>query len=60
PKTLRDRHHLNEGETVVILDSGEGVEIRHGRSSLRGLLKGRIDAGGFEKDLKQMRKEWTL
>jgi len=60
PKPLRDRHHMNEGEVVLILDSEEGILIRHGRSTLRGVLKGRFDSEGFERDLKKLRKEWVL
>ncbi|MGI0054918.1 MAG: AbrB/MazE/SpoVT family DNA-binding domain-containing protein [Thermoplasmata archaeon] len=60
PKSLRERHHLKEGERVLILDSEEGLLIRHGRSALRGMLKGQIDVDAFDKDLKTLRKEWTL
>jgi len=60
PKELRTKYHLEEGETALVLDAGEGILIKHGRSSLRGLLKGRIDAEGFEKDLRKLRKEWSL
>jgi AbrB family looped-hinge helix DNA binding protein len=60
PKPLRDRHHLKAGEIVLILDSEEGIVIRHGRHSLRGMLKGDLDSSGFERDLKKLRREWTL
>ncbi|MGA8275724.1 MAG: AbrB/MazE/SpoVT family DNA-binding domain-containing protein [Thermoplasmata archaeon] len=60
PKPLRDRHHLRAGEIVLILDSDDGIVIRHGRPSLRGMLKEEIDGEGFEKDLRKLRKEWTL
>lgn len=60
PKVLREKYHFNDGETVVILDSGDGVLIKHPRDSLRGLLKGEIDSGRFEKELKKLRKEWTI
>ena len=60
PKELRDKYHLQEGETVVVLDAGEGILIKHGRASLRGLLKGKIDSKGFEADVRKLRKEWTL
>jgi AbrB family looped-hinge helix DNA binding protein len=60
PKPLRDRHHLRTGEIVIILDSEDGIVIRRGRPSLRGMLKEEIDGDGFEKDLKKLRKEWTL
>ncbi len=60
PKELREKYHLKEGETAVVLDAGEGILIKHGRSSLRGLLKGKIDSKGFEADLRKLRKEWSL
>ena len=60
PKPLRDRHHLKEGETVLILDSEEGIVIHHGRSTLRGMLKGKVDVDGFERDLKKLRREWVV
>lgn len=60
PKPLRDRHHLKAGEIVLILDSEDGIVIRHGRNSLRGILKGEIDTAQFDRDLKRLRGEWTL
>jgi AbrB family looped-hinge helix DNA binding protein len=60
PKSLRERHHLVEGEVALVLDSSEGILIRHGRPSLRGMLKGRLDPASFEKDLAKLRREWTL
>jgi AbrB family looped-hinge helix DNA binding protein len=60
PKPLRERHHLRTGEVVIILDSDDGIVIRRGRPSLRGMLKEEIDGDGFEKDLRKLRKEWTL
>lgn len=60
PKELRNRHHLREGETALILDLPEGVLIRHGRSSLRGVLKGGFDMKSFEDEVRKLRREWTL
>src|SRR2546429_6738241 len=60
PKELRNKYHLTEGESAVVLDAGEGILIKHARSSLRGLLKGKIDIKGFEEDLKKLRKEWRV
>jgi AbrB family looped-hinge helix DNA binding protein len=60
PKTLRERHHLIEGEIALVLDSPEGILIRHGRSSLRGMLKGRLDTASLGKGLAELRKEWSL
>lgn len=60
PKKLRDKYYLKEGETALVLDAGEGILIKHGRSSLRGILKGKVDTKGFEKDLRKLRREWRL
>ena len=60
PKPLRERHHLKEGEVVLVLDSQDGILIRHGRSTLRGMLRDQIDDEGFERDLKRLRKEWMV
>ena len=60
PKDLREKYHLNEGEVALLLDAGEGILVKHGRRSLRGLLKGRIDSEGFEEEVRKLRKEWTL
>ncbi len=60
PKHLREKYHLHEGESAVVLDAGEGILIKHGRASLRGLLKGKLDVKGFEEDLHRLRQEWTL
>lgn len=60
PKELRERHHLQEGATVLILETKEGVLIRAGRRTLRGLLKGHIDPGKAEKAVRSLREEWRL
>lgn len=60
PKKLREKHHLTEGESVLVLDSTDGIVIRHARRSLRGLLKGKIHSEEFERDLKRLRREWRL
>jgi len=60
PRELRDKYHLEEGETAVLLDAGDGILVKHGRSALRGFLRGKLDSKGFEEDLRKLRKEWTL
>ncbi len=60
PKELRDRHHLEEGTRVLILETREGVLIRPGRQSLRGLLKGQIDLDRAEKAVRSLRREWKV
>ena len=59
-KDLRDKYHLSCGETVIVSDSGEGIIIRHGNGTLRGMLKGEVDIKGFEKDIRSLREEWKL
>ena len=60
PKELRDKYHLGEGETAVILDRGDGILVKHVRPALRGLLRGKVNFADLEKDLREIRKEWTL
>ena len=60
PKDLRDKYRLNYGESVIVSDSVEGIIIRHGKGTLRGMLKGKVDTEGFEKDIKGLREEWKL
>ncbi len=60
PKDLRKKYHLNEGESVLILDSGEGIFIKHGKETLRGILKGKIDTKELKKDVKNLREEWKM
>ena len=60
PKDLRDKYRLNYGESVIVSDSGEGIIIRHGKGTLRGMLKGQVDTEGFEKDIRGLREEWKL
>lgn len=60
PKELRDRHHLHPGERIILLDSREGVLLRHGKTGLRGSLKGKIDSASFEKELRRLRREWSF
>ena len=60
PKELREKYHLSEGQTAIVLDAGEGILVKHGRATLRGVLKGKIDLEGFEQDLRKVRREWSL
>lgn len=60
PKRLREKHNLREGETVLILETQDGVLVRHGRRSLRGLLRGKIDTARVDASIRSLRKEWRL
>jgi AbrB family looped-hinge helix DNA binding protein len=60
PKDLREKYHLLEGETVVVVPAEGGVLIKHTPTSLRGRWKGKIDVRAVEKDIEQIRKEWRL
>lgn len=60
PKELRTRHHLEEGATVLILETKEGVLVRRGRRTLRGLLKGKVDSAAAEREIRRLRSEWKL
>ena len=58
PKDLRDKYHMSYGKSVIVSDSGEGIIIKHGNGTLRGILKGKVGTEGFEKNIKNLRKEW--
>lgn len=60
PKELRDRHNLKKRGTALIPELPEGVLIHHGRTSLRGALKGEFSLEAFEKELLRLRREWVL
>ena len=60
PKELRQNYHLLEGEEAIMLPTKDGILIKHRNVSLRGFLAGKIDIEGFEKDIKKLRKEWSL
>jgi AbrB family looped-hinge helix DNA binding protein len=60
PKELRERYHMHEGEEVILLPGEEGVLIKHPQPTLRGSLRGKIDMKGFERDLREIRKQWKL
>jgi AbrB family looped-hinge helix DNA binding protein len=60
PKALREKHRLREGDTVMILETRDGVLIRHGEQSLRGMLNGKIDVKKAEEAIRSLRSEWRL
>ncbi|UCE73287.1 MAG: AbrB/MazE/SpoVT family DNA-binding domain-containing protein [Methanomassiliicoccales archaeon] len=60
PKEYRKGYHLHEGEEVLMLPTEDGVLIKHKKTPLRGMLAGKIDIKGFERDIKDLRKEWVL
>lgn len=60
PREIREKYHLKEGEEAMIIQTGEGILIKHKRVALRGILSGKIEVKGFEKELEKLRKEWTI
>ena len=60
PKDLRERYHLLQGEEVVLVEQRDGVLLKHGGTSLRGRLRGKLDLEGVESDIRKIREEWTL
>jgi len=60
PKDLRERFHLLEGEQATVAPTADGILIKHRQVSLRGLLRGRIDAESFGGAVRRLRKEWSL
>jgi AbrB family looped-hinge helix DNA binding protein len=59
PKALRDKHHRTAGEVVLILDSENGIVVRHREPGPRGLLKDEMDGDALEADVRELRKEWN-
>ncbi len=55
PKEYREGYHLLEGEEVLMLPVSERILIRHNNTTLRGMLKGKIDLKGFEEDIRALR-----
>ncbi len=43
-----------------MLPTDDGVLIKHKKTPLRGILAGKIDIDNFEKDIRELRKEWIL
>ena len=60
PKEFREGYHLKEGEEIMMLPTDEGILIKHKKTPLRGMFAGKIDAEGYEKDIKAVRKEWMI
>ncbi|UCE36521.1 MAG: AbrB/MazE/SpoVT family DNA-binding domain-containing protein [Thermoplasmata archaeon] len=60
PKEFRDGYHILEGEEVIMLPTEEGILLKHKKTPLRGMLAGKIDVKGFDKDIRALRKEWVL
>jgi AbrB family looped-hinge helix DNA binding protein len=60
PKDFRVRHQLQEGEEVSLVAMTDGILIEHAKPGLRGILAGKLDLGGFEKDLRELRSGTRL
>ena len=60
PKEYREEYHILEGEEVLMFPTDDGILIKHKKTPVRGILAGKIDKKGFEKDIKALRKEWVL
>jgi len=60
PKELREKYRLRSGDEALVLPAEEGILIKQRKVSLRGILAGKLDIERFEKDLKNLRKEWRI
>jgi AbrB family looped-hinge helix DNA binding protein len=59
PKSLREKHHLTEGDEALVVDTDAVIPIRpRPRRRLYGLLKGGIDSDGFQRAIRDLRREW--
>lgn len=60
PKPLRETFHFNEGETIILIPTEEGVMMKRlsqGGTGLRGLLKGlNVDIAECETILEKAKK----
>jgi len=60
PKELREKYHLLQGEQVVMVPQKEGVLLKHGASTMRGMFSGELDLEEVEAGVRGLRNEWTL
>ena len=64
PGELIDKYGFKENKEVVLSPTKKGISIHSGKikqkPKLKGILSNKIDIEGFEKDIKTLRKEWTL
>jgi len=63
PKVLRDKFHLLEGETAVMIPVSEGVMLKHELNpmrNLRGILRHEMDMEKASRFIEKMRGERRL
>jgi len=63
PKALRDKFHLLEGETAIMIPVSEGVMLKHELNpmrNLRGILRQEMDVEKASRFIEKIRGEWRL
>jgi len=63
PKDLRRKYDLDEGATVLLIPSEEGIVLKHRvveLKSIRGIMKKDVSLEKASKFIKELRKEWRL
>jgi AbrB family looped-hinge helix DNA binding protein len=60
PKELREEFNLHPEDDVLLVPIEDGILLKRPKTSLRGFLKGKFDIESLEKDIRELRKEWTL
>lgn len=63
PKDIRERYHLHEGETVLLVPTEGGIVMKHGMNTirtLRGLMKRELDMNKASNFIKELRREWRI
>jgi AbrB family looped-hinge helix DNA binding protein len=63
PKDLRRRYELEEGATVLLIPSEEGIVLKHRvveLKSIRGVMKKEVNFEKASKFIRELRKEWRL
>ena len=63
PKDLRRKYELEEGVTVLLVPSEEGIVLKHRvveLKSIRGIMKKEVNFEKASKFIREFRKEWRL
>lgn len=59
PKPMRERYGLRLGTEALAEPVAEGILIRSGVTSIRGLIHPDTDLGAVERELEDLRQEWA-
>ncbi|MGB6501193.1 MAG: AbrB/MazE/SpoVT family DNA-binding domain-containing protein [Thermoplasmata archaeon] len=57
PKGLREKHQLEEGEAVELVDTPDGILIQTNRPTLRASLRSRVDVEALRREVARLSKK---